>query len=233
MDTNLLHVFFFSLAHVIVPRWNAELSIICIKGLELRYRNHLIIIRNHRAIHYYDLCPTARPKFSNRVNSWTEHPLLSGYRTATVRQLPSLQRCLRCCPSVASSNSFLGKCRRTDLFCVWSGGEAVRDKYWAWPESMLRRGWFGKGQHLSLRPLPLLCRDKTKIRSTMRDVTREAGLATQASSKGQDTVPGTRMLGFPNPVLVRPDLEHCVQLRAPQLKKRWRSLNTSRGGQQS
>jgi len=84
---------------------------------------------------------------------------------------------------------------------------------------MLRRGWFGKGQHLSLRPLPLLCRDKTKIRSTMRDVTREAGLATQASSKGQDTVPGTRMLGFPNPVLVRPDLEHCVQLRAPQLKK--------------
>lgn len=88
-------VFFLSL--VIVPRWNGELSIFCIKGLELIYHNYLITIRNHRAIHYHDLCPTAKSKFCNRVNLWTEHPLLSlDTGTDSVREVPSLQ-CNLCC----------------------------------------------------------------------------------------------------------------------------------------
>lgn len=48
------------------------------------------------------------------------------------------------------------------------------------PQSMLRKGWLGKGQQLPLH-LPFLSIDK--IRSTMRDIARGGALIAQVTSK--------------------------------------------------
>lgn len=121
-DTNLLQIFF-PLIHVIVPRWNAELSIISIKGWELRCHNNLIRVRNHRAIHCCHLCPTAMLKLFSRVNIWTEQPLFPlDTWTASVGEVPALQCHLWWCLPVALFNSSPVRSRTLFLTVKWWRG---------------------------------------------------------------------------------------------------------------